>query len=47
LVGFTPAGTFSAGQVAGILGINGGLDQFQLVEFDLNALGGPEVVIRT
>jgi hypothetical protein len=47
IVGFTPAGCFTVGRAAGILGINGGLDQVQRVEFDWQALGGPEVLIRT
>ena len=47
VVGFTPAGTFSSGQVAGLLGVNGGLDQFQSVEFDWSSMTGPEVLIRT
>jgi hypothetical protein len=47
VVGFTPAGTFSIGQGSGILGVNGGLDQFQRTEFDWAGLNGPEVVIRT
>ena len=36
-----------SGQASGILGINGGLDQFQRVEFDWQAVAGPEVIIRT
>jgi hypothetical protein len=47
VVGFTPAGSFATSPVAGLLGVNGGLDQFQRVEFDWSALGGPEVVLRT
>jgi hypothetical protein len=46
VVGFTPVGSFG-GPIAGILGVNGGLDQVQRVEFDWSALGGPEVVLRT
>jgi hypothetical protein len=45
-VGFTPAGSFATGSVSGVLGVNGGLDQLQRVEFDWSALGGPEVVLR-
>jgi hypothetical protein len=47
IVGFTPAASFSTGPIAGVLGVNGGLDRFQRVEFDWSALGGPEVVLRT
>jgi len=47
VVGFTPAGSFTKGRAAGILGVNGGLGQLQRVEFDWAALAGPEVVIRT
>ncbi|HEX4588511.1 MAG TPA: hypothetical protein VH120_01185, partial [Gemmataceae bacterium] len=47
VVGFTPIQTFTAGRASGILGVNGGLDQFQRVEFDWSAAAGPEVVIRT
>jgi hypothetical protein len=46
VVGMTPVRTFVAGRAAGILGINGGLDAFQRLEFDWAAVGGPEVVIR-
>ena len=46
-VGFTPAGTFGQSPIAGLLGVDGGLDQFQRVEFEWAALGSPEVVIRT
>jgi hypothetical protein len=46
VVGFTPVGSFAIGRAAGILGVNGGLDQLQRVEFDWSALGGPEVVVR-
>ena len=45
-VGFTPAGSFATSPIAGLLGVNGGLDRFQRVEFDWSALGGPEVVVR-
>jgi hypothetical protein len=45
VVGFTGAGSF-AGSHSGVLGVNGGLDRFQRVEFDWSALGGPEVVVR-
>lgn len=44
-VGFTGAGSFQSG-TAGILGVNGGLDAFQRVEFDWAGLAGPEVIIR-
>ena len=47
VVGFTSRGSFSKTSASGILGINGGLDQFQRVEFDWSAPSGPEVVIRT
>ena len=47
VVGFTPVGSFAVGRAAGVLGVNGGLDQLQRVEFDWQALAGPEVVIRT
>jgi hypothetical protein len=46
VVGFTPVGSFWAGRASGILGVNGGLDRFQRIEFDWSALGGPEVVVR-
>lgn len=46
-VGFTGRGSFSKSSASGILGVNGGLDHLQRVEFDWQALGGPEVVIRT
>jgi hypothetical protein len=46
VVGFTPTGSFAVGRAAGILGINGGLDAFQRVEFDWAAAGGPEVIVR-
>jgi hypothetical protein len=47
VVGFTPAGRFTTGSISGVLGVNGGLDRFQRIEFDWSALGGPEVVLRT
>jgi hypothetical protein len=47
IVGFTPAGTFSTGHFAGLLGVNGGFDQFQSAEFGWAATSGPEIVIRT
>jgi hypothetical protein len=47
MVGFTPRGSFMSGHVSGILGVNGGLDRFQRVEFDWATLTGPEVIIRT
>jgi hypothetical protein len=47
VVGFTPSGSFSVGHIAGLLGVNGGFDQFQRTEFDWSSLAGPEVVIRT
>jgi hypothetical protein len=47
LVGFTGRGSFASTAAAGILGVNGGLDRFQCVEFDWSSLGGPEVVLRT
>jgi hypothetical protein len=46
VVGFTGTGSFK-GRHNGIVGVNGGLDAFQRVEFDWSALGGPEVVLRT
>ena len=46
VVGFTGAGSFQSG-ASGILGVNGGLDAFQRVEFDWANLAGPEVTIRT
>ncbi len=46
VVGFTGRGSFAKSAASGILGINGGLDQFQRVEFDWSAAGGPEVVVR-
>jgi hypothetical protein len=46
VVGFTGAGSFT-GRHNGVLGVNSGLDQFQRVEFDWSAFGGPEVVLRT
>jgi Aspartyl protease len=45
VVGFTGTGSFK-GRHNGILGVNGGLDAFQRVEFDWSALAGPEVVVR-
>jgi hypothetical protein len=47
IVGFTPVDTFASSPIAGLLGVNGGLDQFQRIEFDWHSLAGPEVVIRT
>ncbi len=47
VVGFTPTGSFPVGRAAGVLGVNGGLDRLQRVEFDWQALAGPEVVVRT
>jgi hypothetical protein len=46
VVGFTGVGSFHATPATGILGVNGGLDHFQRIEFDWSALGGPEVVVR-
>jgi hypothetical protein len=47
VVGFTGRGSFGTTSVAGVLGVNGGLDRFRRVEFDWSALSGPEVVLRT
>lgn len=47
VVGFTGRGAFGKTSAYGILGVNGGLDQFQRVEFNWQSSAGPEVVIRT
>jgi hypothetical protein len=47
VVGFTGRSSFGKTSAYGILGINGGLDRFRRVEFDWQALAGPEVIIRT
>jgi hypothetical protein len=46
VVGFTGRGSFGKSAAYGILGVNGGLDAFQRVEFDWAALGGPEIIVR-
>jgi hypothetical protein len=46
-VGFISGPSFLTSPVSGVLGVNGGLDRFQRVEFDWYSLQTPEIVLRT